>query len=177
MDAKSSLHNRVKSFNILIKKISEKDEAALDVFYKIYGRMIFITAKTIVKTSSKADEVVDDILLKIWNSPPFTEKIINPDGWLYSITINCAKDKIKYEKTYDEIFDIAVSENQYEEFLDNDEFYNDISDLNEIEWQILIFKFISDLTLAQIAKIIKKSQGYVSATYYRALDKIKNKLE
>lgn len=177
MHEKNNLHNDVKTFNVLIKKIAQKDKNSLEVFYKIYGCTIYYTAKTVVQDSFKADEVVDDVLLKLWNLPPSTKKIKNPLGWLYLITVNCAKDKIKYEKTYDEIFDIAANDNQIDEIIDEDAFYNDIAGLNELEQQILILKFISDLTLVQISKIIKKSQGYVSATYYRALDKIKNKLK
>lgn len=176
MSEKKNLHID-KAFNALIKNIAKKDKSALEQFYKIYGRVIYVTAKTVVKSSFKADEVVNDVLLKIWNLKTLGKKIKNPNGWLYLITVNCAKDKIKYEKTYEEIYDIAVSDNQIEKILDEDEFYNDISELNDIEQQILIFRFVSDLTLAQIAKIINKSQGYVSATYYRALDKIKNKMK
>ncbi len=175
MSEGKNTQSRVKTFNVLLKKIAKKDKLSLEIFYKFYGKMIYIAAKTVVKSSFIADEVVNDVLLKIWDLPLSNKKIKNPEGWLYLITVNCAKDKIKYEKTCEEIFEIAVSDNQIEKVLDEDEFYNDIVGLNEIEQQILILKFISDLTLEQIAKIIKKSRGYVSATYYRALDKIKNK--
>lgn len=177
MSGKTILQNSVKNFNVMIKKIAKKDKHALEGFYKIYGQMIYATAMTVVKSSFKADEVVNDVLLKIWLNSPSMKKIKNPEGWLYFVAVNCAKDKIKYEKTCDEIFEIATSDSQIDKVLDEDEFYKNISDLNETEQQILIFKFVRDLTFEQIAHEINKSQGYVSGTYYRALSKIKNKIE
>lgn len=177
MIRKKGSSKNIKSFNLLIRKIGKKQKEALKTFYDIYGQLIYITAQTTVKCSFKADEVVNDVLLKIWTLSPSLKKIDNPEGWLYSITKNCAKDKIKYEKNCQALFDIATSDTQIEQILDKDEFYNDIKTLNELEQQILIFKFLFDLTFEQIAFKLQKSIAYISTTYYRSLDKIKDKFE
>ena len=173
MNGKKSLDNEINTFNALIKKIAECNRDALENFYATYGKLIYLTAMTVVKSSFKADEVVNDVLTKIWKTSKSLPKIDNPKGWVYTVTVNCAKDKIKNEKVYEEIFDIAVTDSRIEQIIDDDKFYKDIAVLNETEQQILILKFISDLTFDQIALSMKKPTSYVSTTYYRALEKLK----
>ena len=163
--------NTMKYFNRLIGKIAVKDEKALEALYDIYGKLIYVTAMTVTKSTLKADEIVDDVLVKIWKNADKLPKIKNPEGWLYSITVNCAKDKIKCEKQYVELFDLQEdgSVGDYPE----DDFYNKISTLDETEQEIMIMKFVEDLTFERIAKEMKKPLSTVTSTYYRALEKLK----
>lgn len=161
----------MKYFNRLIGKIAVKDEKALEALYDIYGKLIYVTAMTVTKSTFKADEIVDDVLVKIWKNADKLPKIKNPEGWLYSITVNCAKDKIKCEKQYVELFDLQEdgSVGDYPE----DDFYNKISTLDETEQEIMILKFVDDLTFKKIAKAMGKPLSTITSVYYRALEKLK----
>lgn len=163
--------NTMKYFNRLIGKIAVKDEKALEALYDIYGKLIYVTAMTVTKSTFKADEIVDDVLVKIWKNADKLPKIKNPEGWLYSMTVNCAKDKIKCEKQYVELFDLQEdgSVGDYPE----DDFYNKISTLNETEQEIMILKFVDDLTFKKIAKAMGKPLSTITSVYYRALEKLK----
>lgn len=161
----------MKYFNRLIGKIAVKDEKALEALYDIYGKLIYVTAMTVTKSTFKADEIVDDVLVKIWKNADKLPKIKNPEGWLYSMTVNCAKDKIKCEKQYVELFDLQEdgSVGDYPE----DDFYNKISTLDETEQEIMILKFVDDLTFKKIAKAMGKPLSTITSVYYRALEKLK----
>ena len=148
------IKNTKKYFNKLIKRIAFKDEKALEEFYRIYGRLIYATAFTILKCSVSADELVDDILVKIWKTADRLPKIGNPEGWLYVLTANSAKDKIKAEKQYVALFDLK-------------------EDANETEQEIMIMRFVEDLSFERIAKEMKKPLSTITSTYYRALEKLK----
>ena len=163
--------NTMKYFNRLIGKIAVKDEKALEALYDIYGKLIYVTAMTVTKSTFKADEIVDDVLVKIWKNADKLPKIKNPEVWLYSITVNCAKDKIKCEKQYVELFDLQEdgSVGDYPE----DDFYNKISTLDETEQEIMILKFVDDLTFKKIAKAMGKPLSTITSVYYRALEKLK----
>ena len=163
--------NTMKYFNRLIGKIAVKDEKALEALYDIYGKLIYVTAMTVTKSTFKADEIVDDVLVKIWKNADKLPKIKNPEGWLYSMTVNCAKDKIKCEKQYVELFDLQEdgSVGDYPE----DDFYNKISTLDETEQEIMILKFVDDLTFKKIAKAMGKPLSTITSVYYRALEKLK----
>ena len=161
----------MKYFNRLIGKIAVKDEKALEALYDIYGKLIYVTAMTVTKSTFKADEIVDDVLVKIWKNADKLPMIKNPEGWLYSMTVNCAKDKIKCEKQYVELFDLQEdgSVGDYPE----DDFYNKISTLDETEQEIMILKFVDDLTFKKIAKAMGKPLSTITSVYYRALEKLK----
>ena len=87
------------------------------------------------------------------------------------MTVNCAKDKIKCEKQYVELFDLQEdgSVGDYPE----DDFYNKISTLDETEQEIMILKFVDDLTFKKIAKAMGKPLSTITSVYYRALEKLK----
>lgn len=165
--------NEKVELNKLLINISKGKRLALENFYNAYGKLIYTSALAVSKSVEIANEVVDDILFKIWANAKTYISINNPSGWLYILTVNCAKDKLKSDKSFSELFDVDSTVSIDGE-IDDNSFYNLIENLNESEKQVLILRFINDLSFKQIAKEIKKSIGTVTSTYYRALEKIKN---
>ncbi|MDE6667976.1 MAG: sigma-70 family RNA polymerase sigma factor [Clostridia bacterium] len=160
-------------FNKLLKEMAKGNQAAFDTFYSAYGRYVYSIAVSVTKSYSLADEIVDDVLFKIWQNASKLKNIENPPGWIYIVTSNCAKDKLKAEKAFSEIYDIPQDDKNIEEFIIKNTFLSDISSLDEEEQFIFISKFIKDLTLESIAKAIDKPLSTVSSIYYRALKKLK----
>ena len=154
--------DEVRYFNKLLRKISSGDKDSLEEFYNVYGKLIYITALTVAKSSYLADEIVNDMLVKIWKFLP-KKKIKNPKGWLYILTTNLAKDKIRQETKIYEVF--TIRQDEIENFLDEDEFYSEIKGLNEIEQKVMIFKFIEDMSFKEISKELKMSLSSVSSIY------------
>lgn len=168
--------NEAKQFNILINSIRHGDKDSLEKLYSLYGRLIYSVALSTSGSSFLADEIVDDVLIKLWSQQETHKTIKNPRGWLYVITLNCAKDKLKSQKRDAELFDGLYNDVNIENVLEVDAFYNDIACLDEQEKQIIIFKYIVDMTFKEIAKEIKIPQSTVSSIYYRALEKIKENM-
>lgn len=160
-----------KRFNRLIHEISLGDEKALEQFYNYYGRLIYVSAFSITKSEFLANEVVDDVLWKIWTNAKSIKKVKNDRGFVYTITVNCAKDKLRSEAG------TAVTQQEagdpFNEFLDKDEFLYDISCLNEKEQEIVILRIIEDMPFKEIAKTIKTPLSSATSIYYRSLEKIK----
>ena len=165
-----------KQFNSIVKLIAQGDKNALENFYFIYGRLIYSVALSVTKSLDFADEIVNDVLVKIWQVASTLPQIDKPIGWLYTITSNCAKNKLKSEKLTSGIYDIPQEDKAIEEFLTNDTFFSKISVLNAEEQQIIILHFIQDLSFKSIAKEIQKPLSTVSSIYYRAIKKLKNKI-
>ncbi|MDE7167732.1 MAG: sigma-70 family RNA polymerase sigma factor [Clostridia bacterium] len=160
-------------FNSLIKEIAKGKQAAFDAFYSAYGRYVYSVTVSVTKSSCLADEVVDDVLFKIWQNASKLKKIENPLGWLYIVTTNCAKDRLKAEKAFSEIFDIPQDDKNIEDFITKETFLSDISPLSEEEQLILILYHIQGLTFKMIAKELKKPMSTVTSIYYRAKEKLK----
>ena len=164
-------------FNSLIKEIATGKQAAFEAFYSAYGRYIYSVAVAVTKSSCFADEVVNDVFVKIWQSSGKLKNIDNPLGWLSVVTSNCAKDKLKTEKPVSEIFDIPQDDKDIEKFMIKEAFLSCISILSEEEQLIIILYHIQDLTFKLIAKELKKPTSTVTSIYYRAIAKLKQKVE
>ncbi len=171
--------NDAKKFNILLKKIALKQKDALEAFYNFYGKFIYASAFSVTKSSFYADEVLNDVLIKIWNISASLSEIDNPRGWLYIVTTNCAKDKMKsvnqIEFAPERERDREINENGISKILDDDSFYYLISSLNDVEQQIMILRFVEDLSFKSISKEMQMPMGTVTVYYYRALEKLKKK--
>lgn len=167
-------HDR-KQFNNLLKKISCGDEAALKEFYNYYGNFIFAHAWSITDSFALADEITNDVLLKVWIASQKEAEVKNPLGWIFTITRNCSIDKIKKEKQYSEIYEVPFNDAGLELIDSTDAFYKAIAPLKENERQIIILRMIEDLPFKAIAKIMQLPATRVSAVFYRALKKIETK--
>ena len=167
------MHDMKNQLKKIAKLLAEGDKKALNQFYGLYGKTIYIIARSVCRMHESADKVVNDVLIKVWNMAEFFTEIENPAGWIYTVTVNAAKDKLKQKQWQPLLEDVIDSRDGYRKIEDNDRFYYMIRELNGAEQAIIIFKIIEDLTFEEIADITAKPLSTITSTYYRALDKIK----
>lgn len=162
----------------LIKKIAQGKKGGLEEFYNLYGNMMFTTAMSICFSKDKAYEAVNSVLIKIWNKAEELREQKITEGWIYTVTVNCAKDLLK-EKTWFELDEnvVATTTDELQKIIDEDAFLFLIGGLSEEEQKLMIYKFQLDLTFERIANIEDKPLTTITSTYYRALEKIKKNLE
>lgn len=160
-------------FNSLIIGMSKGEKSAFDNFHAVYGKLIYSFAVSASQSSFLADEIVDDVLFRIWQLSPTIKSVKCPISWLYKVTANCAKDRIKSEKEFFEIYDVPQEDKNFEGVLIKEAFFSHISTLNEEEQLIIILYYVQDLTFESIAKELKKPTSTVSSTFYRAIEKLK----
>lgn len=160
----------------LLKKIAKGKKGGLEEFYEIYGEMILITAMSLCHSKEKADEVVNTVLIKIWKQAESLQEREISEGWLYVTTVNCAKDKMR-EKVWLPLEETLISQNnEIDELIDRESFISMTEDLSNIEQELLVYKFAQGMTFKEIAKEMKQPLSTISSTYYRSLEKIKEKL-
>lgn len=114
----------------LILRVQQRDIDALKVLYDRYERVLFSQAMKILGNPQEAEEVVQDVFLKLWNkSALYDPRKPHVSAWLLRICHNTAIDKLKRR-----------SRNEYIE--DSEEKYNFTMDfdyeieLNQIKEQI-----------------------------------------
>lgn len=168
--------DKVRQFNKIIKAIRRNAEKGLHQFYDAYAKIIVITARAICGSSYKVDEVVNNVLIKIWKLADRVEKIDNPEGWIYTITANAAKDALRERCILPLNEDIVSGEDEEREIIDKYAFNWMIQDLSQIEQTVMIHKFVLMYTFQEISDDTEKPLTTITSIYYRALEKIKNKI-
>ena len=164
-------------FNKLLLKIGQDHKRALKFFFDLYGKFIYWSAYSVCKSPSISDEVVNDVLLKIWKLSSTTQlEIDNPEGWIYKISVNTAKKK-KEEANLPLTENIIETKNEVDKLIEEDTFYSYLEGLTDDEQFILIARFIQDMKFEDITATLEMPLSTLTSKYYRALNKIKQKLK
>ncbi len=166
-------------FQKIINIVRDDPERGLSLFYGRYGKIMEATAKSFIKDKEETKEVVNDALVKIWRSAPLLSDIKRPNGWIYVVTANVARDRLRTHKERrrrEELKD-GIGVDTLLQIEENDSFDSLIRNLNEAEQAVMILKFVSQCTFAEIADELNKPLSTVSSIYYSALRKIKKRVK
>ena len=80
----------------LLDSITAGDQAALALLYDRWGRMVYSLSLSIVRDTSDAEEVTQDVFLRIWNNAEhFDLELGSVAGWLSVITRRLAIDRTR----------------------------------------------------------------------------------
>ncbi|MEL6918553.1 MAG: sigma-70 family RNA polymerase sigma factor [Bacteroidota bacterium] len=87
---------------LLVKRFKQKDELAFERLYEMYSENICGVIHTIVKNGDLAEEICQDVFVKIWNNA----ESYNPSKgrfftWILNIARNAAIDEVR-SKSYKE---------------------------------------------------------------------------
>lgn len=84
----------------LVRLVQNKDLDALKELYARYERLTYSLAMKLLGNSQEAEEVVQDVFIKLWNKSELFDTRGNSkfSSWLLTICKNAAIDKIKKRK-------------------------------------------------------------------------------
>jgi RNA polymerase sigma-70 factor (family 1) len=71
------------------------DQMALKVLYDRFSNKLFQLAFAIVRSKEMAEEVVEDVFIKVWKKRAQLGKIENFTFYLYVMTKNCSRDYLR----------------------------------------------------------------------------------
>jgi len=164
------------------------------LFSKLYDKYVeriyrFVFLK--VNAREIAEDLTSETFLKGWeafNKPQFSNpgsQIENPQAFLYKIAKNLIidyyrqKNRFKIISTENAEF-IPVSENLEEKMnldLDMLRVRTALSQLKDDYQEVVIWHYLNELSISEIAKILEKSENTVRVTLSRALEKLREELE
>lgn len=72
----------------LLQQIAEGDENALAALVRLYWKNIYAHAISWVKSAEEAEELTQDVFLKVWNARGQIGQLDNFDNWLFIIARN-----------------------------------------------------------------------------------------
>ena len=166
----------------LILKAKEFDEQTLaklcEKYYKVIYHYIYYRTSNI----QDAEDLTHEVFVRMVNN--INEQKGNFKSWLYTIAKNLLTDyyrKKQFRKTMEQLNkmeDMHTSTLPMEhEILDREVLRVAIKELSQEQQDVIVLKYISDLSNQDVAHIIKKSEGAVKVIANRAIQKLKHSME
>lgn len=168
-----------KQFDNAVERILDGNRSGLRDIYEEYGRMIFGTVMSVVKSPHDAEDITSDFFIRLWS---IADTYVGGNGhrrWLAAIARNMAIDHLRRKKRET----VADEDSCFEETPSDEHLEDSVTDrltvtaaveaLEETEREIINLKFISQLTFSEISKILKKPLGTVTWKYRKALEKLR----
>jgi len=173
------------SQKVLLLKLKTKDPEAFGQFYDLYVNKIYRFVYFKVSSSEEAEDITAETFLKIWEYIFNDRKIENLNAFTYQVARNLVVDFYR-KKSQQKL--IGDSEEKLQRMPDDRESAAEKmelqSDVEQIEKylkqmkeeyrEVIILKYIEELTVSEIAKILGKKKGNVRVLAHRALNTLKS---
>lgn len=169
----------------LVDKITVGSKDAYRQLFHLYGPKIHAFALSYLKNDADADELLQEVFLKLWEIRATLDSSRNIKSFLFKICINLIYDFIRrknIEKAYlDYSYQLGshLSDNTWQEVIYND-MLNNLNQLvkNMPEQRQRIFRLSKEdgLSNDEIAQELKLSKRTIENQLYRAVSFLKEKL-
>lgn len=179
----NSLKKTVQEKRLLYRVLEKQDPEAYAILYDLYVEKIFRFVLFKVSNHQEAEDLTSDIFLKVWNYLTKEEggqQIQSISGLFYATARNSIIDyyRVRAKKQtipLDETIDIESDENTQEQIdrkQDVTQLFQSIRSLKEEYQEIILLRFIDELSIKEIGDIVGKKQTAVRVTLHRAIKKL-----
>ncbi len=173
---------------ILIDEFVGGNTKAFNELVERYKRKIYMTAFRILGNHEDADDITQEVILKVYNSLGTFRKESSIFTWLYKITTNLSLNELKGKKiknffSLDAVADYFADDktSSPESTIDEKELSGQIqkaiNKLPEKQRVVFTLRFYEELPYEEISKIVGTSVGALKANYFHAFNKMVKELK
>ena len=173
--------------NELIKKVKLKDQASFQLLVEKYQSMVFDTSMGFVHNKENAEDITQDVFVKVWLSINTFREDSKFSTWIYRITVNFSLNFIRKNKfknffsNIDEQNEVNnMTSNNADELLLRQETAKKLKKaLNSIAKRqriAFILNKYENLSYKEIAEIMEISLSSVESLIHRAKINLQKKL-
>lgn len=160
----------------LVVQIKKGDKIAFKKLYEQYHKQLFFIAKKYLKDEQLAEDAVQDIFVKVWNSRATLDQNKSVKSYLFTILKNHLLNKIRrksirhkvleyYKKNIqNKMVSTPIDDLLYEEY--KELFARAIEKLTPSQREVVKMKMIQKYTNEKIASIRNVSVNTVKTQYY-----------
>ena len=170
----------------IIQSIAHGDEKALTELYHLYAEKIYNTALSYTKSVEDAEEITQDVFVKIHKNATSFHGTSSLNTWVYRIVVNTSLNYLKKKKRFT-LFKNPISKNHPTDFehpgviLENKEnaiaLYQAMECLPANQKTAFILSFIEELPRQEVADIMEISLKAVESLLQRAKSNMRSELE
>jgi RNA polymerase sigma-70 factor (ECF subfamily) len=165
-----------------MNNIEEQFSHIYDQYIEKIYRFVYLK----VNSKETAEDITSKVFLKSWESYLKNDEILNPGAFLYQVARNMVvdhyreKDKIKKVSTEFVSSIIDPKPNLHERAILNSEIEDIKTALANIKkdyQDVIIWHYLEDMPVGQIAEIIGKPAGTVRVMIHRGLNALKDEIK
>jgi len=169
----------------LVSAAKKGNQDAFSAIYAHYFTPIFRFIFLRVKNRADAEDLTQSTFLKAWNKIfDYQQREMPFSSWLYSIARNTVIDFWRKRKEYEisEPKNSSTSrETSVEDLLEKEEALSLVEEaiklLTDEQQEVIILRFVEDLSYQEISQIMEKNQDAVRQIYSRAIKILKERLK
>ena len=166
----------------LVELFQKGDETSFNELVARYQEKVYWIAYRFVNDHDQADDIVQEVFVKVYSSLKDFRGDSGVYTWLYRITVNVALNTLRKRRVrdfirIDELFEITGDENERPDaLLEKNEqqqlIEEAIAKLPEKQKAVFILRYHEELPYEEISAILKTSVGGLKANYFHAAKKI-----
>ncbi|MBA4313354.1 MAG: hypothetical protein C0417_12080 [Chlorobiaceae bacterium] len=166
----------------LVDEILRGNNQSFNQLVKRYQERIYWTARRIVNSHEDADDVVQNVFLKMYEGLKYFRGDSNLFTWLYRITVNDSLNLLRKKRflqfiPYEEYFEdkMQTSESAHDKVIRQEyqtSLERAIEKLPPKQRAVFSMRYFNETPFEEMAKILKKSVGGTKANYFQAVKKI-----
>lgn len=168
---------------ILFLQVKNKDKEAFGRFYDLYVTRIYRFIFFKVSSTAEAQDLTSEVFLKLWQHIKDDKEISNINSFVYAIARNAVIDLYRHKSRKDtsiedsSLADIADNSNPLESQAIGSDLGHVMKGLDELKdeyREIIVLRYLDELSLNEIAEILNKSNGSVRVLLHRATKALKD---
>ena len=167
------LDNDLKEY---FSRVRDGDREAFAQIYEELKRPVYTVACRIVQSKEIAEDVTQDIFVKLFLSPP-DSSVKNPRAWIFKMARNLAIDALRKTKSMD-IYDTDLtSDDEISNLAMRLDIESALKKLPCIEREILSLRINAELNFNEISHIVGLSMSATYRNYRKAIKTLRVFLE
>lgn len=144
-------------------------EGAFGLLLDRYQDKVFRLAFSIVKEAGRAEEVTQDIFLKLWKALPFYDGRAALSTWLYTIARNTCYSTFRRESLRMSVPVEGLAEpSRHETFSQHAETEQLLERLPRVQREVITLFYLEDQSIQDVAQMLDLPQGTVKSHLHRA---------
>ncbi|KAA0696776.1 RNA polymerase sigma factor SigX [Halopseudomonas laoshanensis] len=159
---------------------------AYEELMRRYQRTLFNVCARYLGNDRDADDVCQEVMLKVLHGLRQFEGKAKFKTWLYSITYNECITQYRKEKRKRRLMDaLSLDQDESEEVVESS--INIVTDrasldrwlvhVNQVDREILVLRFVAELEFQEIADIMHMGLSATKMRYKRALEKLRKSID
>lgn len=165
-----------------------KSDRAANALIRKYSSFVYFTALRFVQNEQDAEDISQDVFVKVLSKLHTFKNESNLQTWIYSITANQSKNYLRKQSLRkflridkEASFDIEDKyQNTPYENIDNEEanrlLIETLSTLPEKQREVFSLRYFEEFSYNEISELLGTSVGGLKANYFHAVKKLSSKL-